>query len=588
VVQLLLALTLAETPEEASRNCQWGSRFLWRDDDLAASTCADALIRRGRDWSAEFVRLATEARFRGESQRGVGEVVALVSAAIAAHDLPMPLTETYVRGWVSLITFAHSYAMADNRRDWHPLVDMTAQEGTARPAYNLSENLTLSECLAGTRSLSELLVAGLATPNALLDWAGFREEGWAVGPAIRYAVSTGLVDRQPLLDGTFSALSRDDRANNQRVLAEFLKALDPTPAEIKHRASLILHVLPTVQGSVTKPLLEMALAADFTEEDLVELGLVILARPEKAQKVTLLSHLAPVDSPAREPLLTVAMDSDDAALAAKARALLGSRTAVGSDVGAPSAAGLPPWSLRVEPFQPGPFTPYAANEAALDEARSDEETWSRITSEAAYLDLVVRFAHRDLHRLREVVSSAPDPNWYSLVRTPFLLHQWVKTGNGTRSYQRTSTSHRFSGDWSTPIIETHTFEMRPPAHLLFTDRLVEETLTRLGPLTELLSTPSRSDGTLEVQVLAKRVQAARTVGYGPYDLVQALLRLGPTRPSDIRLFDGLALAPAGQSAPRRSWLARGPRSAGTMTPSRSSGTGSPRAVGHHETWTSPL
>ena len=234
-----------------------------RDDDLVASTCADALIRRGRDWSAEFVRLATEARFRGESQRGVGEVVALVSAAIAAHDLPMPLTETYVRGWVSLITFAHSYAMADNRRDWHPLVDMTAQEGTARPAYNLSENLTLSECLAGTRSLSELLVAGLATPNALLDWAGFREEGWAVGPAIRYAVSTGLVDRQPLLDGTFSALSRDDRANNQRVLAEFLKALDPTPAEIKHRASLILHVLPTVQGSVTKPLLEMALAADI-------------------------------------------------------------------------------------------------------------------------------------------------------------------------------------------------------------------------------------------------------------------------------------------------------------------------------------
>lgn len=547
-VQILLAVTLSETPQEASRNCRWGRHFAWQGDGQAGEAIADALIRRGPDWAATFVGLAAAAEFRGNSQRGVAEVVSLTSAAVAAFGMPVPTTETYVRGWVLLLSNAHVHAMAAERMTWSPFAFMTAVQGAAQPAYTLGSQLTLADCLAATPSATELLTAALATPNALNDWANFSEDGWRVEPTIREAVRTGVLERAPLVDGAFAALSRDDRASNQRVLGEVIKALDLTPAEVKARAALILHVLPTAHGSLTKLLLGLALAADLPDDELIELGTVILARPEKAQQATLVAYLARSASDAREVLLRIAADSEDATLAAKSRKLLGS--VGGQEPGnepisaAPSVTGLPAWSHEVDPYEPTPFRPYAVSEAGLDEARSDAATWSRATSEAAYLDLVVKLAHRDLARLREVVAEWPDPDSYSHVRTPYGLNTWVKTGNARRSYETTYTSYRHGGPDVGRIVERHTHVMEPQAHLLFTDRLVEETLLRLGPLKWLLSTPSHADGTLDVAVLADRVRLARAVGYGAYDLVQALLRLGPTDASDARLFEGLSLAPA--------------------------------------------
>lgn len=554
IVQLLLALTFSETPGEASRNCQWGRRFMGGDvHGGAAAACADRLVSRGREWAAEFVQLAAEAPFRGDARRGVAEVVSITSGAISAYELETPLTETYVRGWTSLISSASIFHRLENKWQWRPLAVTTGSPGEARAAYDLDENLTLIECLTGTHDVNALLMGALSVPDALLDWAAFSDEGWQVELAIRASVAAGVLDRMPLLDGAFKALSRDDRANNQRVIGELLKGLDPTPAEIRERAPLILHVLPSVHGSVTKTLLEMALTAELSADYLAELGVVILARPEKAQKNTLLAHLAKAGGDARESLLTIAAESEDASLAAKARKLLGCNGGPPPPSPTAPSIGLSPWSHPVEPFTSGRFEPYPATEAGLDQARSDEETWSRITTEAAHLDLVVRFAHRDLDRLRCVVEAAPSPNWYSHVRTPFLLHQWVATGEASRSYERISTTYRYDQTWGSPAVEHRTVVTIPPAHLHFTDRLVAETLPRLGPLTELLSTPSRWDGTLAVSALVDRVRRARDVGYGPYDLVQAMLRVGPTSPGDVALFDGMTLPPAGGAASGSRW-----------------------------------
>ena len=544
MVQLMLALTLAETPEEASKNCRWGWRFIWRDDQMAAAACADLLIARGRSWAADFTEVATAATFRGESRRGVGEVTALVSPAVDAFDLPVPLTETYVLGWAGLLSWAHTYAAAENRGQWYPLTLLRSTPDGARPAYHLSESTTLSDCLDATPHLTELLCAAVDLPDALKDWAAFKGPNWDIHGTVRDVVAAGRLHRSRVLDRTLHALARDDRPHSQRALAQVLTGLDASATETKDRVPLLLNVIATAHGVVTGPLLELVLAADIDDADLVEFGTVILARPEKAQKQRLLAHLGKSTTGARQALLLMAAESEDAAFAAKAMAILGQDDeTVASDVAVRGTQhGLPAWSHRVEPFAPGRWEPYPADESGLDRAASEAETWSRITTEAAYLDLVVRFGHRSLTRLRAAVGALPTPGWYSHVRTPFLVHHWVTTGDANRSYRRTGTSITFEA--GVQKVEQHVHELRPPEHLAFTDRLVEETLPRLGSLRELLSTPSHADGTLAVRDLAQRVRRARNAGYGPYDLVQALLRLEPTSPADVEHFSGLTLPPA--------------------------------------------
>ncbi|MBP6995057.1 MAG: hypothetical protein KBB39_02835 [Phycicoccus sp.] len=556
VVQLLLALTLARTAREASQNCRWGFRGLRNIEESAVAACADALIGRGREWAAEFVQLATAKTFRGEAGRAAApEIVALTSAAIDAYALEVPATDTFVRGWASLVSVAQRYTQLTDKAVWQPLTLMTAGPGPARAAYQQGDDLTLSDCLGATTSVTAVLTAALEVPNGLATWADFTQDGWRVDLAIRDGVRSGSLDREPLLDSAFRALSRDDKAFNQRVIETILGGLDPQPAEVRERAALILHVLPVVHGSVTRALLDLVLASGVDDDILLEIGAIILARPEKAQKTTLLTHLATSTSAVREALLQLAAESPDATLAAKARALLG--TSEDSDSSDQGAYGLPRWAQVVEPRVTAPFEPYAASAAGIDQAQSDEDIWSRITTEAAYLDLVVRLGHDNLALLRSRVSNAPTPTWYTAGRTAFLVHQWVTTGESHRSYRLSWTVHTHTAGGDGPVVEERTSEHLPAGHSLFSDHLIEETLERVGTVRELLSTPSHADGTLDVGTLVERVRQARSVGYGEYDLVQALLRLAPTRPEDTRLFDGLRLAPAGGSGHGgrvRSWL----------------------------------
>lgn len=556
VVQLLLALTLARTPEEASQNCRWGFRGLRNIEESAVAACADALIGRGREWAAEFVQTATARTFRGEAGRAAApEIVVLTSAAIDAYALEMPTTDSYVRGWASLVSVAQRYTQLPDKSLWHPLTLMTAGPGPAQAAYQQGDDLALGDCLQATTSVTTVLTAALEVPNGLVTWADFTQDGWRVDAAIRDGVRAGYLDCKPLLDSAFRALSRDDKAFNQRVIGAILGGLDPSPEEIRERAALILHVLPVVHGSITRSLLELVLASGVDDDVLLDIGAVILARPEKAQKTTLLTHLAASTSAVREPLLQLAADSPDATLAAKARALLGMSEEPGPTD--QNAVGLPRWAQVVEPRVAARFEPYAASAAGLDQAQSDEEIWSRITTEAAYLDLIVRLGHDDLSLLRSRVSQAPKPTWYTAGRTAFLVHQWVTSGESHRSYRLSWAVHTRSVDGDGPVVEERNSEILPAGHSLFTDRLIEETLERVGAVRGLLSTPSHADGTLDVVTLVERVRQARSVGYGEYDLVQALFRLAPTRPEDARLFDGLRLAPAagsGRAARVRSWL----------------------------------
>lgn len=542
IVQLELALALAETPEEANKNCQWGRRWVWNDDLEALPACAELLVGRGRDWAQELVSLATAHTFRGDSRNGRVEVTALSSAVVDAFGLPAPVTETWVHGWTTLVSLAHTHARNDRTSPWRPATLLESTDRGVRPAYPLGEDASLEACLRGTREVTTVLCAALDVPDALAEWTDLKDDRWDITETVRTLVGDGTLDRTEVLEATFRSMSRDDRPGTQRVLGRILLGLDPTPAEVRERAALVLHVMPTAHGSMTRILLDLALAAELDDDDLLELGTVVLARKEKAQKTALLAHLKASDSPAREPLLRMAADSDDAAFAAKARDLLGADEGH-DDTAVAASGGGTSWSRPVTGFDIADFTPYAGDAAGLDRALSESETWMRITSEAAWLDLVVRLGATDPEVLQAVADAEDSMGWWSSARTRGLLRQWVTTGDPHRGYQRTSTitSHEHGKD---PVTRTSTFEWVPPGVVLFTDRLAEETLRRLGTVDELLSTPSRMDGTLTVDDLAARVGRARDTGFAPYDLVQALLRLDLRGVDDASAFEGLSLPPA--------------------------------------------
>ena len=134
----------------------------------------------------------------------------------------------------------------------------------------------------------------------------------------------------------------------------------------------------------------------------------------------------------------------------------------------------------------------------------------------------------------------------------FSTSGW-RPANLTARTSGRSTRYRYDEAWELLAAEQHTYVTLPSAHLVFIDGLIAETFRRLGSLVELLSTPSTWDGTLAAAALADRVRRARDVGYGPYDLVQALLRVGPTSPADVTLFDGMTLPPAGGAAVGSRW-----------------------------------
>ena len=82
----------------------------------------------------------------------------------------------------------------------------------------------------------------------------------------------------------------------------------------------------------------------------------------------------------------------------------------------------------------------------------------------------------------------------------------------------------------------------------FAARHVTESLRRAGRIPCLLSSPNRPNGGLDLEVLVDRLRASADVGFGPLDLLQAILRLRPVDPARAVELDGLPSVPPDTSA----------------------------------------
>ena len=542
LVQLALAICLSRSPEQASRNCAWSRRFAWSDEETAFPLLVRLLHSRGSVWASAFAAAAAETRVRGESVRGAAEIAALTLPVFARGSDPIP-EGALAHGWVQIVSAA-VVAGRDPQSTWVPLRLIT---GEGDVAYSLPTSL--EDALAATPRLPEVFAAALRTPDALSEFATLKGPDSDLEAAIRALVGRGLLERVALIDETLGALARSDRPATQRIMATVLRGADFAGPDASARLPLVSHLMPTVHGSVTAMLLTAVLDAEPDDDALLDVGSVILTRKEKAQKQRLLRVLTErAPSPAVEALLGIAAADVDAAFAAKARAVMGS--APPADTRDEEAS----WSIAVGEYSSPQARSWTPDRAGLDEARSDAATSVRTTSDAMMLDLAVRFAHADLSGFRAAIPTEPGAGSGSGVLS--RIESW-RRGERRRSYfitgsQRVSTA---DGGWRYEAIEP---VYAPPApHQEFTDCLVEETLTRLGDIPELLSTPSREDGSLSVDDLEARLARAGRTGAAPYDLVQALLRLEPVPAAEARRFDALA-TPLWRAKKR--WFARSARS----------------------------
>lgn len=554
MVQLALAIGLSETPEEASTNCRWAQDAM-RSRSAAGLPVLVALLRtRGEAWSLSFALRAASVEMRGDAARRCGEMAALVLPAFGRSDAPLP-EGAIIRGWADIVASA-SYKSRSADGTWEPAGLTSAGPEGEQFAYAFPTRLV--EVWEATPRLPDVLTAGLRTPEALSPLGTLEGEHWDLAEGVRHFIAEGLLPRGELIDECLAALTRTDRPRTQGVYAALLRGTDFAGADAEPRLPLVAHILPTVHGSVTAVLLPAVLDMDPPDDVLLDVGAVVLARREKAQKRLLVAHLARrALTPAAEALLAMAAADPDAAFAASARRLIDADAP--EDL--PTVTEVGP-SLVEEGRAPGPPLRWSADAAGLDAAWSDSRVRVRITSDAAALDLVVRLAKGSVADVRQTfMEGAKGEVVYSAGGNRVLPHvrMWCEGGQARRSYVHTWTTRtQAGGQWEE---KRSSGEFRPPPHDVFTDRLVEETIERLGTVAELLSTPSFSDGSISVDDLAQRLERAGRQGVGAYDLVQALLRLEPTRTEQAGRFASIS---ASIGARRRWSFSRGGLDAGTV------------------------
>jgi len=538
-VQVGMAFVLAETAEEASKNCGWTRDFCWTDDEGLLPEVTGLLMRRSESFVAEVGELASQVTPRGESRRGAGELAGVLLGA-AALNAKLTVGGAIAQGWAQLVSAAAIASTHDRAGTWVPVRWGAPEHGTWGPAYELPS--TLYDVLKATPRLAEVMSAALSHPDTFTDWPTVKSPDWDTSRTISRLVDEGAVDRDVLVAETLAALTRPEKPGAQRAMANILSGAGFVPADVLEHDALVAHLMASAHGSVTAALLPAVLAAELPNPVLTEIGTVILARKEKAQKRLLIKSLNnSANAEASVALLQLAATDEDATLAKSAQAALGSD----HDGSTPSAVWTPDWNLNVQGLPHTKFAPWSATRAGVDEARSDSVNWVRVNTNAAWLDLAIRFGRRNCDELKATALRWEPESWGP--RVPGLIREWAE---GTLKDPDWDELHPMrtiefkNGEQAEKV--TYIKRHRPPGYVQFSNALARESLRRVGEVDELLSTPSCPCGLLSLDDLHERLRRSGRAGAEPYDLVQALLRLEPAPSSEAKRFSAMGVPLGGQ------------------------------------------
>jgi hypothetical protein len=517
------------------------------------------LAARGRQWCEEFVAELAGLRLPRDSASDNEQVIVdLLEPLIAHFSFALPSGRQYPIGWIDRVALLMARAARDAAAGTSAqLINRVTLnvDGTTHVDRRLLVDLELADVLAASPHLAETVDVVLSTPGivgAVRRAIGTRDAPvkWQFVHALTELVRRELIDRERIIDRCLHALETRDDASTQRVLADVLVGLGLDPANLAGRMPQVLPMLRTARGPVTAVLLPVLLASELPTGLLVEVTTTLLDRPEKAQQQLLIRALCANDAVGRFGVdnvaesLRVAATASDLRIADRAGAVLKTiereTAAKGSDARTPigpgfGAQGL--WAARPAPgvvLQAPQIDPTVASLAELAELSRAESirNWAPRTESLSLLT--------EARLLGSLTAACYD--------FPEEVLEWLRA---RKSFLGNGSVLDDVQNWADGLgLSNPASAHNPWEH--FRRRLEHETMQRLGTMPELLSTPSLDDGTVTFDDLVRRMSRAREIGYGPMDLLQALLRLEPVDPA--RVFDltgmTLRLAPELEPAPK--------------------------------------
>ena len=495
-----LLIASCASPHEAAKTLPWNDWWFVRDDER--ELLVRALHRRPRAWAEAFVPAAAEVKLGRRSESATAPFLfLLLDALIRRHELPVPDGDAFLNGW----------ARADPAED---------------------------------RYLPVLL-------PALLRRSHLRHRP-SLPAALESKIASGEIARTDVAVAVLEALVAPLRPSAQRVLADVLSRLALTSEELAGRLPLLQNALATAHGSVTAVLLPVTVSLAREPTDLDQIVTVIASRAEKRQQATLLGLLEGRDLRERlgvdATLRALAhLDAcEDAALrerVARLRRRLGDVPEPEPAKPSPAHGGL--WTPLVrqrppaaEPLHRPARLGHADIRRLLGESWSPEHAAGRgyvnRIGHATLLEYVAGATAADRDSLRAWLPAHDDATWQGLQPVPSAIICWLRGDLDDGPIY----DARIPGTFYGSAVPT----WQPRQHII--NAAAREALWRAGRVPTVLSTPSLSDGTLQLDALLRRIETGRVPSYTPYDLAQALLRLRPISRQDrtrVEHIDDLAL-----------------------------------------------
>jgi hypothetical protein len=521
------------SPAQASKEL---ARVTWGwvpsdSDELAVA----AAVARGREFCQPFLDAVSRLTFSKDDEWKVGWVARIGLPLVAAGVADLPEGPAFGRGWA-----AHH------------------AEG--------SDEVSLVHELRASPAVAEGLALACASPGAMAHFERHRRPGRELEPAVAQLVEEGVLQRERVLEAVLAALTRQEPTQSQRALARLLGALRLSHADVATRVPLLLQLLATAHGSVTAALLPVLLET-VDDDELPAVAATVFARREKAQQATLLRALvaprARWGREARVAALAHAADLPEQAMAERAATAL-----VDLGAEAPTAAVDPVDGLWTDPPvvpEAGPAVVVTQDEASMTAALSRVAVTMDASDGAMFCDAVVRRAWSDPAGARswargfdDRIGEVPRPSaFYALRREPWDVVTPESHRELCALVARLHTGVRADRDISAWGVVSRTTTQ------VLHDVFMSETKLRLGTVPLLLSTPTRTDATLDLPALVERLRgyAAGAHLAGPADLFVALSRLTPTDPARVHGLDGLTVglwSPGGDGGRRVGLFRRRP------------------------------